>query len=318
MKQKVCIVTTLCDSEKTIDFFVQYHLRIGFVHLYLFIDKLDELPYYQHLATDDVTIIPYDNNLIKLWLGTKYVKNHFKFINKEVMARQSLNTDVAISLAQKAGFDWILHIDSDELFYLDKDFADVSQYFHAKRKFDHITFINHEAIPEQVNITNFFEEVTLFKKNLKCLSNEDKGLVMSIFKEKNLYFRYYDIGKSAVKLMSNTCSLGPHAFNYIQKDYLEKETYILHYACCGYNNFIKKYQILGKFENKWFGKDEISESLPFHIWSRNVVLNETDSMLFYKKNIMLEDFNGTKEFVDKDIFFRKPPLNNSSHTVPKN
>lgn len=42
------------------------------------------------------------------------------FVNEEVQARQEVNAEIALNLCLDLGIDWLLHIDSDELFYSEK------------------------------------------------------------------------------------------------------------------------------------------------------------------------------------------------------
>lgn len=307
---KVCIVTTLCDAQNFIKTFVDYHISIGFAHIYLFIDKIDEFEDYKKLQLKNTTLIPYDNELVKLWLQTPSLRSHFAFVNKEVMARQNMNVEVAIELARQANYDWILHIDSDELFYLDENYKTVSEYFSDKDNYDCISFTNHEAIPEVTHIEDFFEEVTLFKKNLRCFSDKKQQEIFKIFGQKNKYFRFYDNGKTAGNLKTNLRCLGPHLFSNVGNILYENDISILHYPCCGYNYFIKKYRTLGEFKDKWFDNDDINELLPFHIWSRNAVLSNDDSVSieFYKNNIMFQNTKSVTELLEQGIFFRKSSL----------
>src|ERR1044071_3813734 len=121
MFQKAAIVTTLRNAGPSLDSFIRYHLSLGFERMFLFFDDPNDPDIaIARRYPRRVTVIPHDENLRRSWRQTRQFSlfTHFShFIDREVMARQMLNTEVAIGLAMKEGFDWLLHIDCDELFY---------------------------------------------------------------------------------------------------------------------------------------------------------------------------------------------------------
>ena len=99
---------------------------------------------------------------LELYRETTHLDAHIK----DVQARQMLCIEHALFLAQSEGFEWLLHVDADEiLFFPDQErhndarkfFAEVPLHFSAVR------FANLEAVPEQLEVEDPFEEVTLFK-----------------------------------------------------------------------------------------------------------------------------------------------------------
>jgi hypothetical protein len=84
-----------------------------------------------------------------------------------VQARQSLNTELAMHLAEQQGLTWLLHIDIDELFYTPE--PSVARHFDwlDSQGILQLTYMNHEGVPEvqQCADSDYFEHVTLFRKH---------------------------------------------------------------------------------------------------------------------------------------------------------
>ena len=72
-----------------------------------------------------------------------------------------MNTRAGLDLARRAGFDWIVHMDSDELLYsekrLDDLLADVPEEVHA------LKFPTMEGVVDRLEYRRAFEEISLFR-----------------------------------------------------------------------------------------------------------------------------------------------------------
>jgi hypothetical protein len=249
-----------------------------------------------------------------------------------VMARQTLNAEVALALALERGFDWLLHIDADELFYS----PGVAPAEHFARMTEagvsRVKYLNHEAVPERASVRDYFREVTLFKINPQCLDGGSLGeaqrrLLAGVPQMPEKFFHFYQQGKSAVRLREGIMAAGPHEFllpeeaegrPLLQTEPIapagdESVSYrlsvdpstgdsfktavcraplVLHYPCCGFDNFWKKYATLGRFGDKWFGQQDITAKQgPFHTDSRDVVTggDRRAAEEFYRERIVLDD-----------------------------
>jgi hypothetical protein len=69
--------------------------------------------------------------------------------------------------------------------------------------------------------------------------------------------------------------LGVHHFHRRDASYeadRSREHVVLHYACCGFENFWTKYRTLGRFGDKWWDSYDIAAMIgPFHLQARDVV-----------------------------------------------
>jgi hypothetical protein len=307
---KAAIATTFKDAGSCLDTFVEYHLSIGFDYILLFFDDPEESCSPALEARSNVIVIKHDDSLRQRWRRTRIYRGLEKFIHTEYQARQMLNICVAMDMLIALKVDWLLNIDVDELFY--SQLPDVREHFEemTAQGISAVSYRNHEAIPEKMIIDNFFKEVTLFKKNKMGLHEEQKRMIDDYNSRGHGYFRYYTNGKSAVRVGRNVLPGGSHSFVFTksifqpfkffsrEKSVATSDPCILHYSCCGFNFFWRKYQVLGNFDDKWFGVSEIKKWVPFHVDARDIC-NQNDKQLaeeFYKEKFL------ETPFADRDIF----------------
>ncbi len=286
MYPKVSIATTLINAEDILVFFIKYHLAIGFEHIFLFFDNPNDKSIRKAEKFEKVTVIRNDDSLKNLWKMSPQYELMYYFRDQEVEARQVLNTDVALHLAMEMKLDWLLHIDIDELFYSPKQ--SVKEHFQdlIEKGVKSISYFNYEAVPEKFEINNFFRHITLFKKNFYLLSPEEKEKSESLTKNKANFFFQYANGKSAARVIKGLRASGTHFF-YTDSMKAENFPLILHYPCCGFKHFLKKYQTLGNFSGQHFNTNY--STLLVHLKSRDVVMSGDLREIrdFYEKEIMI-------------------------------
>jgi hypothetical protein len=314
LKTRAAIVTTLRDADPVIDSFIIYHLLIGFDHIFLFFDDPRDPSIAKARKYRNVTVVSHDGVLRRMWKQTRlYAEDQQlrEFLDREVMARQILNVEVAIGLAMENHLDWLLHIDVDELFYCPGQ--SVTEHFGSLSVsgIQQINYLNYEAIPERVGIEDYFKEVVLFKKNPQALSggwfNEAQiDVIRSIEILPDTFFLFYGNGKSAARVTQDLLPAGVHDFWSLpdQKSELLKEPVILHYPCCGFEHFWRKYKNLGRFADKWFDEINIAETgNQFHIEARDVVSRNDREIAkdFYEKRVVLSDAQRIRILVENDL-----------------
>ena len=122
----------------------------------------------------------------------------------EVMARQLIDAWHAMSvLAPEYGLDWLIHIDSDELFDPGAGTpAGVLFWRMSVAGARCSTFQNWEAVPEVDGSSNPFATHTLFKKPIASLP---KDASTTFWEQRHgstyqSYFLFYDNGKAACRV----------------------------------------------------------------------------------------------------------------------
>ncbi|MFK7846955.1 MAG: glycosyltransferase family 2 protein [Rhodothermales bacterium] len=302
MRLKTAIVTTLIDADATLASFIQYHLHIGFDHLFLFFD--DPNAVLPGFVKDNPKISSFQRNeaLENAWeTTTSYLTPQIsRSINSEAMSRQSLNAELALREAFHMEIDWLLHIDIDELFYPAR--TTVHKHFNMlqDRDIHCILYPNMEGIPEKKEVSDFFTEVTLFKVNPeinpnKSLINDHKTLLNNIPQIPPSFFHYYSSHKSAVRVFPNTMPKGVHNFSTpkggTRKKFIDGPM-ILHFPCCGIAHFKQKYKTLGAFGNQWFGNgSNFHIKLDAHLNGRDIVGTKNDALMesYYLNTFVLSD-----------------------------
>ena len=87
------------------------------------------------------------------------------------------------------------------------------------------------------------------------------------------------------------------------------QAYILHYAWCGFDSFWKKYERLGRFSDRWFGRDDIRTGIgALHLDARDVVTtgDRAAALDFYRRRIAIEDPARAQALIDHGILMRIP------------
>ncbi len=307
---KIAVVTSLLNAEDVLETFIEYHKRIGVDHIFLFFDDPNDQCFNRVSNLTSVTSFQNGMQLRKRWESTKAFDQFHPFIQREVMARQILNMEVAVQECLEKGIDWILHIDIDELFYSPS--KTVHEHFEEMTKlgFENIQYLNHEAIPETLEIKNYFSEVTLFKRNLETIKNHTARIKDNRLTDTgDKYFLFYTNGKSAAKISKDLFPKGIREFHTTGDIKIVTDPCILHYPCCGISHFRRKYKTLKDFGDKWFGKDEIQELIPMHIASRNIIKDNDDVGIekFYKEHFIDKPLSHLDDFLEKNIYFRINP-----------
>jgi len=319
MQQKVAIVATVRNIGPPLLSFIRYHLAIGFDHLFLFFDDPEDPSIADALTFDRVTVIQHDEVLREKWKKVKLYASLAEFIELEVMARQQLNAEVAIQLALERQFDWILHLDGDELFY--SPHQTVAGHFESlrARNIQVVEYFNYEAIPERVDIHDYFVEATLFKQNLlgmsaQWLDEKKRKLLLSIPQLTDRFFLFYMGIKSSARLSDSVVPAGPHEFHILKDGRTmrimksagidrEKAPMILHYPCCGLEHLWNKYVTLGTFGDKWYGKVDIANTVPFHLKARDVVArgDKQAAREFYEQQVVISDESQVRQLIAEGL-----------------
>lgn len=312
---RAAIVTTLRDAAATLGSFVAYHRAIGFEHFFLFFDDPADPMLAWARAQPDITAIARDDDLQQIWQGLALWGEAAAHIDREVMARQLLNVEHAISLARAKGLDWLLHIDADELFYAPD--SDVAAHFAAlaTTPADVASYANFEAVPEAEDTGDFFRTVTLFKMPRPAApSPTAQALIVRAGQRVDAYFHFYGNGKSAVRLAAPGM-LPPNVHSFTRQGGCNVAwmhgPFILHYPCASFAAFRQKYDTLGRFSDKWWGVIDIAEAVgSFHLEARDAVMDAIASgdaehaRRFYRERMIIADGNLIAEMMQQGLLQR--------------
>lgn len=299
MRASAAIVTTLRNAGAVLDSFIAWHRAIGFSHLFLFFDDPSDPDISRIQGRSDVTAIACDENLRSSWRRLRTWAQMGPFIDREVMARQVLNVEIAMALAREHGCDWLLSIDGDELFF--SAAGNAAEVFDrlSSSPFDTVQFLNYEAVPVRDEIADAFREVDLFKPSLRLLPPHLEPALREVERtvpQLRPWFHFYANGKAAVRLSDPSLEpFGVHQFRRAAgatRAAISPAGFILHYAVCGFEAFWTKYATLGRFSDKWFGAHEIAPAIgTFHLEARDVVArgDREAARAFYRARAVISD-----------------------------
>ena len=244
----VATVTTLRAPYEVTLAFVAYHLNIGVDHLYLFFDDPADpaMPFFD--ADSRVTCFRCDG---KYWdTVKKYVQRDSSVRPWQpgdgeltIIERQISNANLALTLARTADFEWLAHIDSDELLHAPEGLAralaatcpDVSV----------VRFQIREAIPSDLEFDHAFADISLFKVPS---SRAKRALVRRLgcpIIYRGEYFRGHQESKCAVRCSADIHSMEIHMPIFKSTSSARRVDAeliaLLHYDCMGFESWKKKW-----------------------------------------------------------------------------
>ncbi|MEP7083422.1 MAG: glycosyltransferase family 2 protein, partial [Betaproteobacteria bacterium] len=314
-RARAALVTTLRGAAPVLDSFLRYHLALGFAHIHLFFDDADDpgIVVARGIRDDRIIVTVRGPELENAWRQCVQFGYFAAHLGTEVMSRQCLNVEVAVQWALARGDEWLLHIDADELFYCPGQDAPTHFSGLDAQHIERAVYPNLEALSERFDLDDALREVTLFKTNRNTLPQGRFTPAQAALAARHpqfppTFFLFYSNGKSAARVRPGLVPDGVHRFSagtYLQSgqstppsppeaqgEQVIGDCRILHFACCGYSSFVDKYRILCRFDDRWFGRVDIRQSIgEFHLAARDAVASgdESRAQRFYREHAMLDD-----------------------------
>lgn len=314
----IAFIVTTAESVYQIKVWMAYHRALGVTTYYLFVEGQAGTP--EAIATlrqePGVTVIPNDETLQARHAGSRIWSESwlYAFFNKpcnhELFVRQSLNMEMGIELAQAAGVDWLLHVDTDELMY-----PAGTQTFSLKEllgsvpdNVDALVFPNYESLTERTDVEDPFTEVTLFKRSYSHVHSEDYfSSYGTVARGNPNYFTTYGNGKSAARVQPGMRPNGAHRWhNYIKEptEWSSDQAAVLHYT---YNRFSDLKSRRDRCDCKPTEEDaERCFILPFDrlAFLEASLKNDDQLMEWFKERLVWEDLPVVVDLVNKGLFSR--------------
>lgn len=217
MNNTICSITTInAPLNQTISF-VNYHLNIGIDKMFLFFDNPKD---------EAIEILKDYKKVICFKCDDEHWNNQGVTNKISIERKQKLNSKIVL----EKKYDWVIHIDSDELIYLKKPLKEFLNKI--SKDTDFMRLVTMEALPEKTHYKNRLEEVDLFKINIPKISKR--------------YFMGNSAGKSITRISNRIEDLGIHTPNakngYNLKHKFSLTGRILHYDCCGFEDWESKWK----------------------------------------------------------------------------
>lgn len=322
----LAIVSTMADNPERVDYFIRYHLSKGFERIYIFFDR-DTDPAIEHAARyPQVKVTVCDEK----WKSQckKYLESKggydISLFEKEVMIRQEINAAIAIDYARHEKASWLLHIDSDELFYSESGSAKSHFDELDKLGIENVQYKNHEAVIHGLDCKTPFKNTVYFKNNFfqnnvwNFTASQRELLKKHSFKPE-YYFHYYQNGKSAVRLDKVLDVDGVHFFR-TEKDAIlweQNDTRVLHFPCETYDDFESKYKLLGAFSDDWQGEPRAGDYISLiHLKARDASLKKGDDALksLFESELVMNDDEIISDLLDEGLLRQVTDLHDDVKT----
>ncbi|KAL9832671.1 Glycosyltransferase-like protein [Arabidopsis thaliana] len=172
----------------------------------------------------------------RIWNETWLSSFFYKPCNYELFVKQSLNMEMAITMAQDAGMEWIIHLDTDELIHPSgtHEYSLRKLLGNISADVDVVIFPNYESSVERDDIREPFSEVSMFKKNFDHLLRDVYfGNYKDATRGNPNYFLTYGNGKAAARVQDHLRPNGAHRWHNYRKSPNEvklEEAAVLHYT----------------------------------------------------------------------------------------
>lgn len=236
---RVCTVTTLrAPFEETLQF-VHFHLNSGVDRMVLFFDDPTDPAAEAVQRYERVTVVRCDR---AHWEASGLPENPV------VEDRQLYNATLAFTRAAAQGYDWVIHMDSDELIYAPDGLGAALARVDADAPVAMIRVA--EAVPDRHRHAAPFREVRLFKVTARQKRKQQwlaRALGCRRAFWRGEYFRGYRSGKSAVRTGADVVLMGLHRPELagVGTNYPTAQVpgaHVLHYDCCGLDAFRTKWR----------------------------------------------------------------------------
>ena len=214
--------------------FVAYHLSIGVDQIILFFSDPEDAAIVPLSAQSRVTCVCCN---VDYW-KQQNMPDPWAISLSE---RQIINANAGLAIAQARGTDWIIHIDGDELVYVEGDLKQIL----ARQTCDVLRFEPNEAVPQREQYAEAFEP-KLFKRP----TSPGKVLLAKLLGCRNAfyrgeYFRGHSRSKVAVRTQAKLKRMG----NHIPEEWPDQpltlvatdEVKLLHYDCVGLEAWQEKW-----------------------------------------------------------------------------
>ncbi|CAJ2501906.1 Uu.00g047590.m01.CDS01 [Anthostomella pinea] len=280
-KASIAIATTILNPGPQIVQWMDYHLhQVGVQHVLIYMDDPSERLLFSQLCADRPVTL----------LGGSQIEQKMSPESRLIL-RQEQNMKHAISHLFKHGYDWLLHIDIDELLY---EPSAAAASWSEKPEVGSVHFTNHEALPLSHHTDNPFEDCVWFRLNTV---------------EQRPHYMAYGNGKSAVRLTRGVIPQGPHDFSGFKGERLAPsgngdEPVLLHYPTPSFQTWVEKFTRYGDFSDYWFGDRRVPNRVQFMLRSRDLVQEAhktgdwSRARTFFDQQI-LADVNERREAINK-------------------
>jgi Glycosyl transferase family 2 len=227
MTARTFLVSTIRSTTVDTFRFINYHLNIGVDELMLFFDDPEDQSFVNVCGFNRVRPVLCDDTYWQRHGGRPV----------PIEERQEINANVAFQLATSMGFDWVIHIDSDELIATRIGLKSILESCSG----DVVRFLIREAVCTREEYESIFDATSfkVFSKDVRLYRQKIAKVLgcKSVF-FLDEYFRGHGASKAAVRISSKIRSLGLHGPKVTAAgasiiEITAPSIVLLHYDCVG-------------------------------------------------------------------------------------
>ena len=231
-KIRVAIVSTIKAPIEILRQWIHFHLNAGIEGFFLFLDDPGDSSHKALTAYETVRIVCCSNGYWKALGGKR---------PGAIVSRQKVNLAQGVAMAASEGFDWVAHIDSDELIRPLKPMDQVLSATNAAA----IRLDLLEAVSEQMEYPGIFD-TSLFKR----LPDRKKALAARLLGCRQAfrfgeYFRGHTESKMLFRTDGSIKEMGIHKPIELRAGATvgaSAEVQLLHFDCIGFSDWDRKWQ----------------------------------------------------------------------------
>ncbi len=311
---RIAFVITIKNERKLLRQNILYHHFLGVEHFFIFFDGTDDgseetildLPYVSRVNSIDPI----------LYEGQAEIKEFIENYAEHHVARQCLNVYHAQQIAQKAGYDWLISLDADELLCVDFQASYPGQlvdfFDKIDPEFEMVRFTTFEIVQQKFTYKNVFEEATLFKKpGVKLMHKVYDPSTRKLLNVRGFYGQ--TMGKAAVRTNVQAKHRTTHKFVGLDERDLKRtwQGYCLHYYGYDFDDFIKKYQNFRYHPDTWISGNRVEYIK--RLW-RNMVnqsdMSEEELRAYFERWVLYQPREISRLLKNKvlGVFPREPRL----------
>ncbi|KAM3288707.1 glycosyltransferase-like [Capsicum chacoense] len=318
LKPKISITTSTSAGLEQILPWLFYHKVIGVSNFFLFVEGKAASPNVSKVleSIQGVRVIYRTKELedaqakSRIWNETWLAGFFYQPCNYELFVKQTLNMEMAIVMARKAGVDWIIHLDTDELLHP----AGASEYSLQRlladlpEDVDMVIFPNYESSVERDDVKEPFSEVSMFKKNFDHLPKDTYfGNYKAATRGNPNYFLTYGNGKSAARIQDHLRPNGAHRWhNYMKspKEIKLEEAAVLHYTYPKFSDLTSRRDRCGCKPTKEDVKKCFMLEFDRAAFIIASTLTEEEMLRWYREHVVWTDKALTRKLIKKGVLTR--------------
>jgi hypothetical protein len=292
---RIGLVLTVKNEERLLRSNLMYHKALGIASVFVYFDNSTDGGRNSIENIEDVHC--FNSVDADVYRDQLFLEKFTRQASTMHTARQCLNTFDALQRCKKAGIDWLLSMDADELFLPSiNGELDLNKFLEKCKGVDVVRLSTMEVLGRQFEYDDVMAEETLFKSQSRFKHWNDR-----------IYFDFYNpytsetithpawlghtMGKCAINVNSELMPKNVHRFKAIDNRDIKVVSmgYLLHYVLYDFKDFKKKFQNI-KHRPDVFLNGKSLPKLP-KIWRDMVNDPQFDDLYlkdYYKKNIFID------------------------------